>query len=120
MGHSIHVVIMAGGTGTRFWPASRNSTPKQFLDIMGIGRSLLQSTYDRFAAFTSTDKIWIVSNSNYADTIKDQLPELSTDQILLEPIKRNTAPCIGYAASKRHFLPVLPHKLLLRLQAESL
>ena len=92
-----YVVIMAGGTGTRFWPYSRNSKPKQFLDILGTGRSLLQMTFDRFKKEVPVENIWIVSNETYAEIISEQLPELSSDQVLLEPFKRNTAPCIAYA-----------------------
>ncbi len=95
-----YVVIMAGGTGTRFWPYSRNSKPKQFLDILGTGRSLLQMTFDRFKKYVPAEKIWIVSNSLYKDVIEEQLPELAPHQILLEPEKRNTAPCIAYATYK--------------------
>ena len=97
---SIYVVIMAGGSGTRFWPYSRDSRPKQFLDIVGSGRSLLQMTFDRFLEITTPDKIWIVSNTKYGSLIKEQLPELKDDQVLLEPEKRNTAPCIAYASYK--------------------
>ena len=100
MDKDIHVVIMAGGSGTRFWPYSRDAKPKQFLDVIGTGRSLIQMTYDRFIAITSADKIWIVSNEKYESLIKDQLPELDSDKVLLEPDKRNTAPCIAYAAYK--------------------
>ncbi len=100
MDKSIYVVIMAGGSGTRFWPYSRNAKPKQFLDILGTGRSLLQMTFDRFKNYTSTDKIVVVSNSIYKEIIEEQLPELGQDQILLEPDKRNTAPCIAYATYK--------------------
>lgn len=100
MKKNIYVVIMAGGTGTRFWPYSRNNKPKQFLDIVGTGRSLLQMTFDRFKTYTSNDKIWIVSNELYAEVIQEQLPELKSDQVLLEPLKRNTAPCIAYAVYK--------------------
>jgi len=100
MSDNVHVVIMAGGTGTRFWPYSRNSRPKQFLDILGVGRSLLQMTYDRFLPFVGSDNIFIVSNEIYGELISEQLPELTQDQILLEPSKRNTAPCIAYASYK--------------------
>ena len=91
---------MAGGSGTRFWPYSRDARPKQFLDVIGTGRSLLQMTYDRFLKITSNDKIWIVTNEKYDGLVKDQLPELESHQVLLEPEKRNTAPCIAYAAYK--------------------
>jgi len=100
MSANIYVVIMAGGSGTRFWPYSRDAKPKQFLDVVGTGRSLLQMTFDRFLNITTPDKIWIVSNDKYGDLIKEQLPELKGDQILLEPEKRNTAPCIAYASYK--------------------
>lgn len=100
MSTNIYVVIMAGGSGTRFWPYSRDARPKQFLDVLGTGRSLLQMTFDRFHEMTSADKIWVVSNEKYEGLIKEQLPELESHQVLLEPDKRNTAPCIAYAAYK--------------------
>ncbi len=100
MSNNIYVVIMAGGSGTRFWPYSRDAKPKQFLDVVGTGRSLLQMTFDRFNEITTADKIWVVSNDKYEGLIKDQLPELADHQILLEPEKRNTAPCVAYAAYK--------------------
>lgn len=90
-------VIMAGGIGSRFWPYSRSKNPKQFLDILGTGRSLLQSTYDRFVQIIPKENILIVSNEDYADLILEQLPELNKEQVLLEPMRRNTAPCIAYA-----------------------
>lgn len=91
---------MAGGTGTRFWPYSRNNVPKQFLDVLGTGRSLLQMTYDRFKGFCPDENVWVVSNEIYSDLLYQQLPEVPEDNILLEPNKRNTAPCIAYAAYK--------------------
>jgi len=91
---------MAGGTGTRFWPYSRNNKPKQFLDVLGTGRSLLQMTYDRFKKDVPDENVWIVSNEIYDDLLSEQLPNLPKDNILLEPAKRNTAPCIAYAAYK--------------------
>ena len=91
---------MAGGTGTRFWPYSRNSKPKQFLDVLRVGRSLLQMTYDRFLPYAGSDNIYIVSNEIYGELISEQLPDLTQNQILLEPSKRNTAPCIAYASYK--------------------
>jgi len=95
-----YVVIMAGGSGTRFWPFSRTEKPKQFLDVLGIGQSLLQMTFDRFKAITGTANIYIVTNEKYKSLVKDQLPEMKEDQILLEPFQRNTAPCIAYACYK--------------------
>lgn len=93
-----YCVIMGGGIGSRFWPFSRESYPKQFLDFFGSGRSLLQMTFDRFAKIIPVENIYIVTNERYATLIKEQLPELSEHQILLEPCRRNTAPCIAYAA----------------------
>ena len=95
-----YVVIMAGGIGSRFWPYSRNTKPKQFLDILKTGRTLIQMTYDRFAPHVDKKNIYIVSNVEYKDLINDQLPELDDSQILLEPFRRNTAPCIAYACYK--------------------
>ncbi|VBB48663.1 Mannose-1-phosphate guanylyltransferase (GDP) [uncultured Paludibacter sp.] len=92
-----YCVIMAGGVGSRFWPFSKNNKPKQFLDFFGTGRSLLQMTFDRFSSFVPTSNILIVSNALYKDTILEQLPELKPEQVLLEPLRRNTAPCIAYA-----------------------
>ena len=100
MDKKINIVIMAGGTGTRLWPYSRNKNPKQFLDVLNTGKSLLQMTYDRFIEYVPKDQIWIVSNLMYRELISIQIPDLSPDQILLEPSKRNTAPCIAYAAYK--------------------
>lgn len=100
MNKNYYVVIMAGGIGSRFWPYSRNEHPKQFLDVLGIGSTLLQMTYQRFLRLCPKENIIIVTNEAYASLVKEQLPELSKDQILLEPIRRNTAPCIAYACYK--------------------
>jgi mannose-1-phosphate guanylyltransferase len=89
---------MSGGIGSRFWPFSRENKPKQFLDFFGAGRSLLQQTFDRFNRIIPTRNIFIATNEIYAQLVKDQLPELADHQILLEPTRRNTAPCIAYAA----------------------
>lgn len=94
------VIIMAGGVGSRFWPYSRKSCPKQFLDVLSVGKSLLQLTYHRFLNICQKENIYIVSNDSYLDLIKEQLPDLTDDQILLEPNRRNTAPCIAYASYK--------------------
>ncbi len=91
-------VIMGGGVGSRFWPFSRKTLPKQFLDFFGTGRSLLQQTYDRFKKVIPEENILIVTNDLYADLVKEQLPELASEQILLEPTRRNTAPCIAWAS----------------------
>ena len=100
MNRNHYVVIMAGGIGSRFWPMSRTLHPKQFHDIMGTGRSLLQSTFDRFCEIVPTENILVVTNTTYIDKVKEQLPSLAQNQILGEPIGRNTAPCIAYATFK--------------------
>jgi mannose-1-phosphate guanylyltransferase len=97
---NLYVVIMAGGIGSRFWPSSRMHFPKQFLDILGVGKSLLRLTYERFLNLVPAERILIVTNAQYADLVQEQLPELSRQQILLEPSRNNTAPCIAYAALK--------------------
>lgn len=89
---------MSGGVGSRFWPFSKEDKPKQFLDFFGTGRSLLQSTYDRFKKIVPTENIYIVTNDAYADMTKAQLPEIKDHQLLLEPLRRNTAPAIAYAS----------------------
>ncbi len=89
---------MSGGIGSRFWPFSRENMPKQFLDFFGTGRSLLQQTFDRFNQIIPAENIYIATNEIYADLVQQQLPELQKKQILLEPTRRNTAPCIAYAA----------------------
>jgi mannose-1-phosphate guanylyltransferase len=94
------LVIMAGGAGTRFWPCSRSNRPKQFLDFFGTGRTLLQQTFDRFAKIIPTENIFIASNKQYKDLILEQLPMRTENQLLLEPARRNTAPCIAYASFK--------------------
>ncbi|MCL3779163.1 mannose-1-phosphate guanylyltransferase [Prolixibacteraceae bacterium JC049] len=95
-----HLIIMAGGVGSRFWPMSTVDTPKQFLDILGTGKSLLQLTAERFSEVCPRENIWIVTAEKYLPLVKDQLPELHESRILLEPCMRNTAPCIAYAAWK--------------------
>jgi len=93
-------IIMAGGVGSRFWPFSRNNKPKQFLDFFGTGRSLIQMTFDRFSQLVPVENILIVSNVIYRDMILEQLPEIDPKQVLLEPHRRNTAPCIAYAVNR--------------------
>lgn len=93
-----YCVIMCGGIGSRFWPYSRADRPKQFIDFFGTGRSLLQMSYDRIRPLIPAENIIIVTNAQYAPLVKEQLPELSDEQILLEPARRNTAPCIAWAA----------------------
>lgn len=89
---------MCGGIGSRFWPYSRESRPKQFLDFLGTGRSLLQMSYDRISALVPPENVLVVTNAQYKSLISEQLPELPDDNILLEPARRNTAPCIAWAA----------------------
>lgn len=98
--NNIHLVIMAGGIGSRFWPMSTTDLPKQFLDVLGCGRTLLQLTVDRFQGLCLPENIWIVTSARYADIVKEQLPDVVPDHILLEPCRRNTAPCIAYVSWK--------------------
>jgi mannose-1-phosphate guanylyltransferase len=93
-------VIMAGGVGSRFWPLSRSKKPKQFLDILGTGKSLIQQTFDRFVQIVPKENILIVSNEEYGEIILKQLPDIKKEQVLLEPMRRNTAPCVAYANYK--------------------
>jgi mannose-1-phosphate guanylyltransferase len=95
-----YVAIMAGGIGSRFWPLSRTDYPKQFLDILNTGRTLIQSTYDRFALFIPSENIYVVTTSQYKDIVAAQLPDLNVDNILCEPSRKNTAPCIAYVSYK--------------------
>ena len=97
MDNNIFCVIMAGGIGSRFWPYSRTGRPKQFLDILGTGQTLLQQTIGRYSKICPIENILIVSNEEYGPLILDQVPEIRPDQVLLEPLRRNTAPCIAYA-----------------------
>jgi len=91
---------MAGGIGSRFWPMSTPQKPKQFLDVLGIGKSLIQMTYDRLLHIAPKENIYIMTNAGYAEIVKEQLPEIGYNQILTEPKRKNTAPCIAYAAAK--------------------
>lgn len=99
MNHN-HLVIMAGGVGSRFWPMSTTERPKQFIDVLGVGRTLIQLTCDRFAGIVAPENIWVVTNKNYADVVAEQLPDVPKSNILLEPCRRNTAPCIAYVSWK--------------------
>ena len=93
-----HLVIMAGGVGSRFWPMSTTERPKQFIDVLGVGRSLLQLTFDRFEGICKPEHVWVVTNRNYADIVYDQLPEVPRTNVLCEPCRRNTTPCIAYVS----------------------
>ena len=95
-----HVVIMAGGIGSRLWPLSTPEMPKQFIDVLGVGRTLIQLTVDRFLPVCKADHFWVVTSEKYVDTVKAQIPEMPEGQILAEPVARNTAPCIAYACWK--------------------
>lgn len=92
-----YCVIMAGGIGARFWPLSKSSTPKQFLDIMGTGRSFIRATYERFLPLVPAENFLVVTSEIYKELVLEHLPELSPNQVLCEPVRRNTAPCIAYA-----------------------
>jgi len=100
MNKNLYVALMAGGVGTRFWPYSRNSHPKQFLDVMGTGKSLLRSTYERFLPLCPPENIFVVIHEEHLAITLEQLPELKESQILAEPMRKNTTPCIAYACHK--------------------
>ena len=95
-----YVAIMAGGIGSRFWPKSRTSYPKQFLDILNTGKSLIRWTYERYAAFIPNENIYIVTSDEYVSIVHEQLPELPIENILAEPSRKNTAPCVAYISYK--------------------
>ena len=99
-----YCIIMAGGVGSRFWPMSTSKYPKQFLDVLGIGKSLIQMTYERLLHIAPKENIFVVTNECYADIVQQQLTELTKNQILTEPIRKNTAPCIAYASAKIYAL----------------
>lgn len=95
-----HIVIMAGGIGSRFWPMSTSEYPKQFIDVMGVGKSLIQLTVERFKDICPKENFWVVTSERYVDIVKEQLPQIPAQHILAEPEARNTAPCIAYACWK--------------------
>lgn len=100
MDKNTHVVIMAGGVGSRLWPASTPQTPKQFIDVLGVGKSLIQLTVDRFRPVCPMSHFWVVTSSRYVDMVRAQLPDIPSENILAEPEARNTAPCIAYSCWK--------------------
>ena len=102
--NNYYAIIMAGGVGTRFWPMSTTQHPKQFLDILGTGRTLLQQTYDRLLGVCDNSKIYVVTSSTYQQLVEQQLPNLPKENILTEPARKNTAPCVAYASYKIHKL----------------
>ena len=93
-----HLVIMAGGVGSRFWPMSTKEKPKQFIDVLGVGKTLIQLTVERFGALVAPENIWVVTNQKYAPIVEEQLPDIPKSNILCEPCRRNTAPCIAYVS----------------------
>ncbi len=95
-----YCIIMAGGIGSRFWPLSRTARPKQFIDILGTGKSLIRQTFERFSKILLAGNIFVVTSEEYVDLVKEQIPELDMQNILPEPLRRNTAPCIAYAVYK--------------------
>lgn len=97
---SNHVVIMAGGIGSRFWPMSTPEYPKQFIDVMGCGRTMIQMTVERFSVICPMSNFWVVTSEPYVQMVKEQLPEIPVENIIAEPCARNTAPCIAYACWK--------------------
>ena len=98
--HNNYCIILAGGKGRRLWPSSRNAYPKQFLDFFGVGRTQLQQTYDRMARIVPADHIYINTNEEYVEFVRQQLPDVSSENILSEPIHRNTAPSVAWAAHR--------------------
>ena len=100
MNKNNYVAIMAGGIGSRFWPMSRTDFPKQFLDILNTGNTLIQSTFNRFAAFVPKENIYVVTSHHYKSIVMEQLKEINPDNILCEPSRKNTAPCIAYISFK--------------------
>lgn len=109
----LHIVIMAGGAGVRFWPASTQAKPKQFLDILGCGETLLQATYRRARHFCPPTQIWVVTNAEYAATVLEQLPELQSANVVGEPAKRNTGPCLMLASALVERIDPLAEMLVL-------
>ena len=98
--NNTHIVIMAGGIGSRFWPMSTPEYPKQFVDVMGCGKTMIQMTVERFAPLCPLENMWVVTSEDYVDIVKSQIPEIPHTNILSEPCARNTAPCIAYACWK--------------------
>ena len=93
-----HLVIMAGGVGSRLWPMSTTEMPKQFVDVLGCGRTLIQLTLDRFRGIVPEENVWVVTSAEYESIVHEQLPEVPESNILKEPCRRNTAPCIAYVS----------------------
>ena len=100
MNNNNHLVIMAGGVGSRFWPMSTPECPKQFIDVLGTGKTLLQLTVERFSGICPISQVWVVTSKRYKDLVLQQLPGIPEENVLLEPCMRNTAPCIAYVSWK--------------------
>ncbi|MCI6642606.1 MAG: mannose-1-phosphate guanylyltransferase [Alloprevotella sp.] len=100
MTNNNHLVIMAGGVGSRFWPMSSAEKPKQFLDVMGCGKTLIQMTLERFSGIVPMENVWVVTSTEYKELVAEQLPDIPQANILLEPCRRNTAPCVCYVSWK--------------------
>jgi len=100
MNKNNYVAIMAGGIGSRFWPVSRHDFPKQFLDILNVGKTLIQSTFDRFAQYIPVENIYVVTAWQYREIVAEQLPDIKPENIVCEPSRKNTAPCIAYISYK--------------------
>lgn len=100
MNENNYLVILAGGAGSRFWPISSEELPKQFLDILGCGRTLIQLTLERFSGLIPKENVWVVTAEKYREIVMEQLPEIPSSNILCEPCRRNTAPCICYVSWK--------------------
>ncbi len=126
MNKNLYVVLMAGGVGSRFWPYSRNAKPKQFLDVLGTGKTLLQSTYERFLPTCPMENIYVVTHEEHVGLVHEQLPQLNDGQILAEPMRKNTAACIAYASyriarrNKNAVIVVTPSDHLILKEAEFL
>ena len=106
-----YVLIMAGGIGSRFWPVSKKSFPKQFIDIMGTGESLIKQTYNRFSHMVPQENIFVVTNTDYVPLVQSHIPEMHISRILHEPLAKNTAPCIALA--NRHIFQQNPDAVCL-------
>lgn len=113
-----YCVIMCGGVGSRFWPFSRAEMPKQFLDFFGTGRSLLQATYERVLPLVDPENIFLLTNRRYAPLVREQLPDVPEANILLEPARRNTAPCVAWAS--RHIHAIDPEASVMTLPSDHL
>ena len=118
MNNNHYVAIMAGGIGSRFWPMSRSNHPKQFLDILGTGKTLIQQTFDRYLKLVPLENIYIITSAEYVNTVRQQLPTLPPENILAEPSRKNTAPCIAYIAFK--LLQKNPDALMMAAPADNL